>query len=153
MIRLLGVLALALVVAGCPADAPEPVDGGVLAAEPGDFPDRAPGGGMLHIVRLVHAGDRYAFLPDTVVAAAGDGIRFVHTAYQPESIAFDPAGLESEARAALAGQDALSGRLLMAPGATFDVDLAGLEPGSYRFVSRPHAHAGAVGVVRILPAD
>jgi plastocyanin len=150
--RLLPVL-VALLVAGCGEDSPPASDGGALAAEPGDFPERVAGGGMLHIVRLVHAGDQYAFAPDTVVAEPGDGIRFVHTSYQPESVAFDPGGLDPAAQAVLAEQDALSGRLLTAPGAAFDVHLEGLEPGSYRFYSRPHVQAGAEGVVRILSTD
>jgi plastocyanin len=144
---------IVLLVVGCGEDPPPASDAGALAAEPGDFPERTAGGGMLHLVRLVHAGDRYAFAPDTVVVEPGDGIRFVHTSYQPESVAFDPAGLDAAARAVLAEQDALSGRLLTAPGAAFDVHLEGLEPGSYRFFSRPHVQAGAEGVVRILSAD
>jgi len=146
-------LLIVVLMGGCGGEQPEPTDAGVEAAEAGDFPERLPGGGALHLVRLVHAGDQYGFAPDTVIAAPGDGIRFVHTSYQPESVTFDAAGLDAEARALLAGQDALFGRLLMAPGAAFEVRLEGLAPGEYRFYSRPHLEAGAEGVIRIIPAD
>ena len=109
------------------------------------------GGGRAHLVRLVARGDEYAFEPAEIRVRPGDVVRFVHTGYQPESVAFDTSRVPTGGAAALAEQGALTPPLLMEPGAVYDIDFRGAPPGSYPFFSVPHEVFGMRGRVIVVP--
>lgn len=108
-------------------------------------------GGTVRIVRLVARGDRYAFEPNEVQVRSGEVIRFVHTDNQPESVAFDTAGVPAGGVEFLAGRNLLTGPLLTVPGAVYDVSMEGAPPGTYSFFSVPHSERGMQGRVHVMP--
>lgn len=107
------------------------------------------GEGRVHRVSLVARLDDYSFVPAEVVVGEGEVVRFVHTGYQPESVAFERASLPVGGEAFLAEQGALAGPLLIAPGDSFEVSFRGAPAGDHPFVSVPHREQGMRGVIRL----
>lgn len=115
--------------------------------------EQAPGGGVVHIVRLTAGGARPAFEPAEVTLRPGDLLRFVQTARLPESVAFDTSGVPPGGAELLAEQGALSSSVLLEPGAMHDVSFEGAPAGRYPFFSLPHAALGMEGVVTVQGAE
>lgn len=105
--------------------------------------------GKVHRVRVVARVGDYSFAPAEVVVRDGEVVRFVHTGYQPESVAFERASLPVGGEAFLREQHALDGPLLTAPGDSFAVSFRGAPAGDYAFVSVPHGARGMRGVIRV----
>jgi plastocyanin len=141
-----GVLLLALV-AACGRDHPPEDESAPEGAETVALTTPAPGGGALHIVRLVGRGDRYAFEPAEIQLRRGDVLRFVQTTHQPEAIAFDSAAAPADGAEILAERGLLRGPLLTEPGAFFDIPFAEVPSGEYPFFSIPHRDFGMRGRV------
>lgn len=141
-------LALALAVTGCAAEAPpEP-----SADRPSDVLDRITRGtenGDVHLVRLVQSGDRYRFDPDRIIVAPGDVVRFVMEGSQPESVVFDRVEGTPQAATFVRENQLHLGVLLTRAGEAYDVDFEGAPPGAYPFRSVPHAGHGMTGIVEV----
>ncbi|MGH7458820.1 MAG: hypothetical protein ACREKN_07055 [Longimicrobiaceae bacterium] len=114
---------------------------GVVAA-----PERLPGGGTVHLVRVAAGGEEPGFLPSRVTLRAGDAIRFVNTSRHPEAVGFDPARVPAGSYEALARQGAFHPPLLVNPGDYFQLSFEGALPGRYRF----HSLAGGVAGTAIV---
>jgi plastocyanin len=121
------------------AAVPEPADTSLLA--------RLDSGEGVHLVRLVARGAEYAFEPREIRARPGDIVRFVHTGYQPESVAFDPEETPPGGDEFLHQAEIVRGPLLTRPGQVYDISLEGAVPGRYGFYSVPHEAYGMRGVL------
>lgn len=111
----------------------------------------AASGGTTHLVRLVARGDQYGFDPPELRVRPGDVVRFVHTGYQPESVAFDADAATPEAGEFLRRHALDAGPLLIQPGAVYDVSFRDAPPGVYPFYSVPHREFGMAGRVIVEP--
>lgn len=110
-------------------------------------------GGGIHFVRLVQRGDFYAFDPATLVIGESKVIRFVLTADQPESVAFDPESATAEAAEFIRANGLDLGVLLVDAGQVYDVSFSGAPPGRYPFYSIPHRGHGMAGMIIVPAAD
>ncbi|HET7273836.1 MAG TPA: plastocyanin/azurin family copper-binding protein [Longimicrobiaceae bacterium] len=104
--------------------------------------------GQVHLVRIVGRAPDYAFEPAEIRIEQGDVVRFVHTGYQPESVAFLWRQSSPAAAEFLQTAGVTDGILLTSPGQIYDVDFDGAPPGLYQFMSTTHpAMTGVVEVV------
>jgi len=97
--------------------------------------ERAPGGGIFHIVRVAGEGVRLRFEPAELEIDPGDAVRFVQTRSVPVSVNFEPAGLPPEARDWAVEAGLPRGPLLTDPGAIYEVDFADAPPAVYRYLA------------------
>jgi len=127
---LLTVIIAGVLVSGC-ADAPPEAEG--IRADRAI--ERAPGGGIFHVVRVTGEGIRLRFEPAQLEIDAGDAVRFVQTRSVPVSVNFEPTGLPPEAREWAAEAGLSRGPLLTDPGAIYEVDFADAPPAVYRYLA------------------
>jgi plastocyanin len=147
----------ALLLAGCDAGGVEgPSEGDRAAAEAlegSDVLQRITSpveGGAVHLVRIVHQGDLYAFDPAEIVIRPGDVVRFIMAGSQPESVVFDPVEATAEAGDFVRGNTLHQGVLMTDAGQTYDVVFSDAPPGRYPFRSLPHGEQGMQGVVTVV---
>jgi plastocyanin len=145
--RTFALLSAGLTVAACgggdkKAAAP-PASTTPAAAAPAGNP--APITGGIKVVQMIgDATGMSKFEPATITIKEGDGIRFDAISGGPHNIAFDPATLSPEAKAALAAnmpsQDLgeLSGKLVN-NGENYTISFANVPPGTYVASCTPHA--------------
>ena len=76
-------------------------------------------------------------------------MRFVLAGPQPESVAFDTAVAEGPPVDFIRDRSLHLGVLLLEPGQTYDVSFVDAPPGTYPYVSIPHAVQGMRGVVQV----
>lgn len=107
--------------------------------------------GRAVLVRMTAEGDRYAFEPPEVRVRPGDVVRFVLSGSQPESVAFDTAGLPPAGVDFLREHGLLRGPLLTRPGQVYEASFRDAPPGRYLFFSIPHAASGMRGAVVVEP--
>lgn len=103
--------------------------------------------GRAALVRMTAEGGGYAFEPAEVRVRPGDVVRFVLAGTQPESVAFDTAGLPPPAAEFLRAHGLLRGPLLTRAGQVYDASFRDAPPGRYLFFSVPHAAFGMRGAV------
>jgi plastocyanin len=114
----------------------------VAAHAPADAGHGAP-------LRIGMRGQR--FFPARIVATVDDTLRFELESGGPHNIAFDPDSIPPGALARLARNMRSDPRylvtpeMLIDPGETFSLPLAGLPPGTYRFYCTPHLGGGMRG--------
>lgn len=114
----------------------------------------APITGTTHVVNMVGDGQGYRFEPADITIAAGDGIRFVMVSGGPHNVAFDPATLSPEAKAALvanmpeqAGE--LSGKMMLNANEEYTISFAGVPAGTYDYHCTPHLAMNMKGKITI----
>jgi plastocyanin len=112
--------------------------------------------GTIHEVKMHGDGQGYRFEPADITVKQGDGIKFVFVSGGPHNVAFDPATLSAEAKAAIganmpeqAGE--LSGKMLLAEGETYTISFAGVPAGTYNYNCTPHIAMGMKGTITVTP--
>jgi len=110
--------------------------------------------GTTHEVKLVGDGQGYRFEPADLTIKAGDGIKFTMVSGGPHNVAFDPATISPEAKAALAAnmpeqQGELSGKMMLNAGETYTISFANVPAGTYEFYCTPHLAMNMKGKVTV----
>ena len=104
--------------------------------------------GTVHEVQMLLTADgSYVYQPATLSISQGDRVRWINTSGGPHNTAFYgdriPAGAEAILNAAMANRIGnLSGGLLIAPDATYEVSFAGAPVGTYEYFCTPHEMLG-----------
>ncbi len=110
----------------------------------------APAGGVI-TVNMEYDGTNYKFVPATIEAKVGDKLVFVNVSGGPHNVQFFgdsiPAGSAAALDAAMTGDKLgeLNGPLLTEPNQTYEISLAGLATGDYKFTCTPHMAMGMNG--------
>lgn len=104
------------------------------------------------VVRMLGDAKGYRFEPASIKARAGDVVRFVNVSGGPHNVSFWADSLPPGAAAQVQRNmgptmSPLSGALITQPNATYQVSLAGLSPGRYRFYCLPHLGLGMTGQI------
>jgi plastocyanin len=111
-------------------------------------PDAAPAvTGTTHVVAMTGDDKGYRFEPAAITIKTGDAIKFEFVAMGPHNVAFDPATLSPEAKAALiAGipnpMMELSTQMLLNAGESVTINFANVPAGTYEAVCTPHLAMG-----------
>jgi plastocyanin len=111
-------------------------------------PDAAPAvTGTTHVVAMTGDDKGYRFEPAAITIKTGDAIKFEFVAMGPHNVAFDPATLSPEAKAALiAGipnpMMELSSQMLLAAGESVTINFANVPAGKYEAICTPHLAMG-----------
>ena len=138
------VVASALAFVACGGGEKKPEAAPAQTPAPAPAATAAPITGKTHVVQMVGDANGARFDPKTITIKAGDGIRFDVVSLPPHNVAFDPAKLSPEAKAALVANmpeqalGELSGKLLNAPGESYTVSFANVPPGTYEAFCTPH---------------
>jgi plastocyanin len=110
----------------------------------GLYPAQSAHGQATHVIRLEAEPDQeiYRFVPARVTVRPGDVLRFRVSSGSPHNIAFDPAPLTPEGRAALNAAMSsrtgdLSGPVLERADAEYRIVVPPLPPGHYGFFCTP----------------
>jgi plastocyanin len=116
----------------------------------------APITGTIHEVRMVGdaATGEYRYEPDTIVAKAGDGIKFIMISVGPHNVAFDPATLPAGQKDQLwanMGPNSMDGSspMLITDNEEWTLSLGNLTPGMYPFFCTPHLAMNMRGAIVI----
>jgi plastocyanin len=111
--------------------------------------------GTVHKVDMVlnDAGE-YRFVPAELTIKVGDTVQWVNVSGGPHNVQFYadkiPAGAESVLNAAMKNRIGnLSGELLIAPNAVYEVSFAGAPVGTYGYTCTPHELLGMHGTLTI----
>ncbi len=111
-------------------------------------PDAAPAvTGTTHVVAMTGDDKGYRFEPAAITIKTGDAIKFEFVAMGPHNVAFDPATLSPEAKAALiAGipnpMMELSSQMLLNAGESVTINFANVPAGKYEAICTPHLAMG-----------
>lgn len=110
--------------------------------------------GTIHEVKMITDPSGSRFDPATVVAKAGDGIKFTVVGVGPHNVAFDPAVVPAEGKAQLMANmteqmGELSSKMLMAAGESYTISLGGMPAGTYAFFCTPHLAMNMKGTLTI----
>ncbi len=112
--------------------------------------------GTTHEIKMLGDAQGYRFEPADITIKQGDGIKFVFVSGGPHNVAFDPATLPADVKAALvanmpeqAGE--LSGKMLLADGETYTISFAGVPEGTYDYFCTPHLAMGMKGKITVTP--
>ncbi len=95
-------------------------------------------------VNMEYDGTTYKFVPSRIEAKPGDRIVFVNVSGGPHNVQFFadsiPAGSKAALDAAMLGDKLgeLNGPLMTEPNQTYEISLAGLGAGDYKFTCTPH---------------
>lgn len=104
----------------------------------------APAAGTLHEVRMLVTPDgRYVYQPATLSIEVGDRVRWVNVSGGPHNVAFYrdsvPQGAVDFLNATMTERMGdLTGTLLFAPNAAYEISFAGAPAGFYRYFCTPH---------------
>lgn len=106
-------------------------------------PTEQPITGTLHTVNMLGDGEGYRFEPAEITVSAGDVVKFVMVNGGPHNVAFDPAMLSAEAKAALSANmprraGELSGEMLLNSSEEYSVSFANVPAGTYEYFCTPH---------------
>lgn len=124
------------------------------AAAPPPAAAGAPITGTTHVVGMVGDEKGTRFEPAAITIAAGDGIRFESISMPPHNVAFEPAKLSAEQKAAIAANmpdqelGELAGKLLNV-GENYTLSFANVPPGAYDIICTPHLATGMRMVVTV----
>ena len=97
------------------------------------------------------------FVPDRIVARAGDTLRFINQTGGPHNIQFFADSIPEEARVllerAMPGDKIapLSSPLLITENAVYEIAVPALSPGRYPFVCLPHFGSRMLGSLDVMP--
>lgn len=97
------------------------------------------------------------FVPDRIVARAGDTLRFINQTGGPHNIQFFADSIPEEARVLLerampgAKIAPLSSPLLITENAVYEIAVPALSPGRYPFVCLPHFGSRMLGSLDVMP--
>ncbi len=116
--------------------------------------EMAPITGTIHEVKMIGDASGYRFEPADITINAGDGIKWVFVSGGPHDVAFDPATLSPEAKAALVANmpeqmGELSGKMLLSDGETYTVSFTNVPAGKYDYVCTPHIAMGMKGTITV----
>ncbi len=113
------------------------------------------GTGAVHEVQMVlnDAGE-YRYVPDELTIKVGDTVRWINASGGPHNVAFRvdgiPEGAADVLTAAMPNTFApMSGALLMAPNAVYEIVFAGAPTGEYAYTCTPHELLGMVATLTI----
>jgi len=103
--------------------------------------------GTTHVVAMTGDDKGYRFEPAAITIKTGDAIKFEFVAMGPHNVAFDPATLSPEAKAALiAGipnpMMELSTQMLLNAGESVTINFANVPAGTYEAICTPHLAMG-----------
>jgi len=121
------------------------------AAAPAASTEAAPAAGGVITVNMEYDGTNYKYVPSVIEAKAGDRIVFVNVSGGPHNVQFWPDSIPAESKAtldaAMTGDKLgeLNGPLLTEPNQTYEISLAGLVAGEYKFTCTPHMAMGMNG--------
>ncbi len=111
--------------------------------------------GAVHKVDMVlnDAGE-YRFVPDEITIKVGDVVQWVNVSGGPHNVQFFadkmPSGGEGVLNEAMANRIGnLSGELLIAPNAMYEVSFAGAPAGEYAYTCTPHELLGMSATLTI----
>ncbi len=106
-------------------------------------------------VNMEYDGTTYKFVPNRIEAKAGDKIVFVNVSGGPHNVQFLADSIPATAKAALDAAmtgdklGELNGPLMTEPNQTYEISLAGLPVGDYKFTCTPHMAMGMNGHISI----
>jgi len=109
-------------------------------------PPAAPG--AVHEVRMHQTPEGgFVYEPATLTIRQGDRVRWINVSGGPHNVAFYgdriPAGAEAVLNAAMANRMGnLSGGLMVAPDAVYEIGFAGAPAGTYEYFCTPHEMLG-----------
>ncbi|MEX0691937.1 MAG: plastocyanin/azurin family copper-binding protein [Gemmatimonadales bacterium] len=111
--------------------------------------------GAVHEVRMeLTAGGDYVYSPAALTIRQGDRVRWLNISGFPHNVAFYgdriPAGAEAILNAAMTNRmGSLSGALMVAPNAVYEISFAGAPTGTYNYFCTPHEMVGMVATLTI----
>lgn len=141
--RKIGLVAAVVGLAACGGGEKAPAVDSTAVAASTEAAAPAPAGGVI-TVNMEYDGTTYKFVPAMIEAKAGDKIVFVNVSGGPHNVQFladsIPAGSAAALDAAMLGDKLgeLNGPLLTEPNQTYEISLAGLATGDYKFTCTPH---------------
>lgn len=113
--------------------------------------------GTVHEVRMeLTAEGQYEYNPSTLTIKPGDTVRWINVSGGPHNVSFYadqiPSGAADVLNAAMANRMGnLSGQLLVAPNATYEVSFAGAPAGEYHYFCTPHEALGMKATLTVQP--
>lgn len=141
--RKIGLAGLVVGMTACGGGEKAPaVDSTAAAATPAATAPAATTGAIT--VNMEYDGTTYKFVPNRIEAKAGDKIVFVNVSGGPHNVQFFADSIPAGAKAALDGAmlgdklGELNGPLMTEPNQTYEISLAGLPVGDYKFTCTPH---------------
>lgn len=111
--------------------------------------------GTVHEVQMLQTPDgNFVYQPATLTIRVGDRVRWLNVSGGPHNVAFYadriPAGAEAVLNAAMPNRMTnLSGALLVAPNATYEIGFAGVPAGTYGYFCTPHEMVGMTGTLTV----
>ena len=114
----------------------------------------APITGTTHEVKMIGDASGFRFDPVDITIKQGDGIKWVFVNGGPHNVAFDPASLSPEAKAALLANmpeqmGELMGKMLLSDTESYTVSFAGVPAGTYNYNCTPHLAMNMKGTVTV----
>jgi plastocyanin len=113
--------------------------------------------GTVHEVRMLGTQDgRFAYEPVALTIRVGDRVRWVNVSGGPHNVAFHPDRIPPGARAFLNAAMArrigdLSGELLVAANAVYEIAFTGAPRGTYEYFCTPHQMLGMTAQLTVVP--
>ncbi|HEY0776512.1 MAG TPA: plastocyanin/azurin family copper-binding protein, partial [Gemmatirosa sp.] len=110
--------------------------------------------GATHEIKMYGDDKGYRFDPANITIKQGDAVKFTMVNGGPHNVAFDPAGIPSDAAAQLnanmspASSDD-SSPMLMNPNDAVTVSFAGVPAGQYNYHCTPHMAMNMKGVITV----
>lgn len=141
------------------ASAAAPAAGATTAAAPATTPAAgaaapAPITGKTVEVKMIGDDKGYRFEPSDITVKQGDGIKFVMISGGPHNVAFDPATLPANVKAALSANmpnqlSELQSPMLMNANEAYTISFANVPAGKYDFHCTPHFALGMKGTITV----
>ena len=134
-------------------EAAEPAQAAAPAAAQAAAP--APVTGTVHEVQmLLTEQGQYVYRPASLTIRLGDAVRWINVSGGPHNVSFYadkvPAGAATVLNGAMANKMSdLTGELLMAPNAVYEISFAGAPAGTYEYFCTPHEMLGMVASLTI----
>ena len=162
MRKLLATVAVAVMACGG-GETAQTETGTSMAAQPEAAPAQtaqvaAPATGTVHEVQmLLTANGAYVYQPAQLTIRPGDTVRWINVSGGPHNVAFYadkiPAGARSFLQGAMPstmqGGRPLSGELMIAPNATWEMVFAGAPVGTYEYYCTPHEMLNMKGTLTV----
>lgn len=136
-------------------------DGGETASAaeltPGPSVRQEAARGTVHEVRMLGTQDgRFAYEPAALTIRVGDRVRWVNVSGGPHNVAFHPDRVPPGARVFLNAAMArrigdLSGELLFAANAVYEIAFTGAPPGIYEYFCTPHQMLEMTAQLTVIP--
>lgn len=125
-----------------------------VATSAADVMTMAPITGTIHEVQMIGDAEGYRYVPATIAAKPGDGIKFTMVSTGPHNVAFDAAAVPADQKAQLwanMGPNSMDGSspMLITENETWTLSLGNLKPGNYPFFCTPHLAMNMKGEIII----